>query len=180
MRQALDNHDGDDDKGNYQKFHEQFIDEAETSKYIDYMKANRNDICNITGENLTPECLNFVKSIVDTDDSALNNSWEITQQNKYLRVDKKSLVKKSLEMPAGNAEEEDEYKKNYEQSDEKLSNMNPNLVESIFLTAPDFSHFYRCLTKHNYEQQENMIVATLAQVLKMPKKVKLNNTNQAG
>ena len=58
--------------------------------------------------------------------------------------------------------------------------MNQNIVESIFLTALDFSHFCRCLTKQNYEQQENTIVKTLAQMLKMLEKIKLKNTSQAG
>ena len=159
----------------------EFKDEQNNPKeHIDHMEEGQSHIDYDTGQSLIPVLLNFIKSIVNSDDPPLNISRKTLQQNQYLRVDKKNLVKKSLEMPAGNAEVKDEYKMYYEQSDEKLSNMNSNLVESIFLTAPGFSHFYRCLTKHNYGQQKNMIVATLAQALKMPKKVKLNNKNQAG
>ena len=180
MRPILVNHDEEDDRGDYLKFYEQIIDGAETSKYIDYMKKNRNDIYNVTGESLIPEYLKFVTSIVDPEDPALNKARETMQQNKFLRVDKKNLVKKYLEMSAETAEEKDEYKKNYEQSDGKLNDMNQNISETIFLTALTFSHFCMCLTKHIYEQQENTIVTTLAQVLKMLEKIKLNNTNQAG
>merc|ERR1712226_1393733 len=90
-------------------------DDITQEEYAEFYKSLSND-----WEDLIPEYLNFVRGVVDSEDLTLNISREMLQQSKILKVIRKNLVKKVMELIEEISEDKDNFKKFYEQFGKNL------------------------------------------------------------
>ncbi|MED6126031.1 Heat shock cognate protein 80 [Stylosanthes scabra] len=109
-------------------------------------------------EELIPEYLGFVKGIVDSEDLPLNISREMLQQNKILKVIRKNLVKKCIELFFEIAENKEDYNKFYESFSKNLklgihedSQNKGKIAELLSKKAVENSPFLEKLKKKGYE-----------------------------
>jgi heat shock protein 90kDa beta len=110
-------------------------------------------------DGILPRYLNFLRGIVDSDDLSLNVSREFLQQSRLIKLLKKKLVRKALDLMRDLAreEEKEEEKEEEEESTEELNTGTPSRYSKFWTKFGTFLKIGMLEDKPNQKRISNLL-----------------------